>query len=523
MPSLCFVDHCHRAVHCAVHCVVHLVSGESNFIHDICQSTGPTAFAASHCSNILTSFLLFIEPIEQEITKMTNLYGLNTLKDNWVNIEAVEMRAYFGLLLFAGLFRSSGESMKELWDDELGRPIFRATMTLERFKVIGRFLRFDDRAQRLQVDRRVRDKLAPIRNIYDKWNANLSRVYNPGKNVTVDEQLVPFRGRCSFKQYIPNKPAKYGIKIWACCDSVNAFTWNTQVYIGKAPNTTPEINQGKRVVLELTDGLKGRIVTADNFFTSHDLVVELSRRHLSFIGTVRKNKTFVPPKLLDMKKKPTNYSEFLFDNENKLSMVSYVPKKNKFVLLISSAHMDRNVSTNDNEKPVMILDYNKSKCGVDLADQMVGTYSCKRKTNRWPVALFSYMLDTSALNAYVVYTSIFPEWNENKSYKRRIYLKELAFELIKPQLLHRSSVPCGPNASRLLRSIQSTVAPPSPPLTPTPPETEPLAKKPKSRSRCGYCVYKSNSTKYANYCAKCRKAVCPAHSAPPSCKNCSNS
>lgn len=56
-------------------------------------------------------------------------------------------------------------------------------------------------------------------------------------------------------------------------------------------------------------------------------------------------------------------------------MVTYVPKKNKFVLLISSAHMNRN--TDDARKPVMILDYNKTKCGVDLADQMIGTYSCK--------------------------------------------------------------------------------------------------------------------------------------------------
>lgn len=432
------------------------------------------------------------------------------------------MRAYFGLLLYAGLFRSHGESLKELWNDAMGRPIFRATMALERFEVISKFLRFDDRAQRLQEDRRVRDKLAPIRNIYEKWNANMSRMYNPGQNVTVDEQLVPFRGRCSFKQYIPSKPAKYGLKIWACCDSINAYTWNTQVYIGKAPNTTPEVNLGKRVVLDLTDGLKGRIVTADNFFTSHDLVLELARRQLSFIGTVRKNKRFVPPKLLDMKKKPTNYSEFLFDNENKISMVSYVPKKNKFVLLISSAHMNRNVSTDDAKKPVMILDYNKTKCGVDLADQMIGAYTCKRKTNRWPVALFSYMLDTSALNAFIIYTSIFPQWNEKKLYKRRLYLKELAYELVKPLLQHRQTIPQGPNALRLLRSIQSEATPPSPPPTPGPPVDESPAKKVKTRARCGYCPYKSNATKYSNYCCKCGKSVCPAHSAPTACKNCCN-
>ena len=45
----------------------------------------------------------------------------------------------------------------------------------------------------------------------------------PGDNITVDEQLVPFRGRCSFIQYMPSKPDKYGIKIFWACDSETAY------------------------------------------------------------------------------------------------------------------------------------------------------------------------------------------------------------------------------------------------------------------------------------------------------------
>ena len=35
--------------------------------------------------------------------------------------------------------------------------------------------------------------------------------YTPGPHMTVDEQLVCFRGKCPFRQYIPLKPGKYGI------------------------------------------------------------------------------------------------------------------------------------------------------------------------------------------------------------------------------------------------------------------------------------------------------------------------
>lgn len=44
---------------------------------------------------------------------------------------------------------------------------------------------------------------------------HLPLIYNPSPKVIVDERLVALRGRCPFKQYMPSKPSKYGIKIWA--------------------------------------------------------------------------------------------------------------------------------------------------------------------------------------------------------------------------------------------------------------------------------------------------------------------
>ena len=96
---------------------------------------------------------------------MTNLYGFQKLGDKWKNVTIPEMRAYYGLLILAGVYRSHGEDMTELWNDKLGRPIFRATMSLKRYKEITRFLRFDDREERKNL--RQRDKLAAVRVIFD--------------------------------------------------------------------------------------------------------------------------------------------------------------------------------------------------------------------------------------------------------------------------------------------------------------------------------------------------------------------
>jgi len=93
--------------------------------------------------------------------------------------------------------------------------------------------------------------------VWDKWLQRLPLLYNPGPNVTVDEQLMPFRGRCPFRQYISSKPVKYGIMIWAACDAISSYAWNLQVYTGKPDGGAPEKNQGMRVVLDMTQGLCG--------------------------------------------------------------------------------------------------------------------------------------------------------------------------------------------------------------------------------------------------------------------------
>ena len=43
--------------------------------------------------------------------------------------------------------------------------------------------------------------------------------YIPGPHITVDEQLIAFRGRCAFKMHIANKPAKNGIKLVMACNA----------------------------------------------------------------------------------------------------------------------------------------------------------------------------------------------------------------------------------------------------------------------------------------------------------------
>ncbi|KAL1279369.1 hypothetical protein QQF64_026042 [Cirrhinus molitorella] len=250
---------------------------------------GPTRFAISRVHNLYSAFELFLHPIEKIVLDMTNLEGSRVFGEQWKSLNVTDLHAYIGLLILAGVYKSNGEATGSLWHKECGRPIFRATMSLERFHIISRDLRFDNRETR--ASRRERDKLAAVRDVWDKWIEILPLMYNPGPQITVDERLVPFRGRCPFRQFMPKKPARYGIKIWAACDAKSSYAYNMQIYTGKPPGGAPERDQGMRVVLQMSEGLQGHNITCDNFFTSYRLGEELLKRKITMLGTIKKKQS----------------------------------------------------------------------------------------------------------------------------------------------------------------------------------------------------------------------------------------
>ena len=71
-----------------------------------------------------------------------------------------------------------------------------------------------------------------IRDLFEILNATFSIFYNPSENLSVDEVIVPFKGRVIFKQYIPKKRKVFGIKIFKLCD-LTGYTYDMKVYLGK--------------------------------------------------------------------------------------------------------------------------------------------------------------------------------------------------------------------------------------------------------------------------------------------------
>ena len=84
-----------------------------------------------------------------------------------------------------------------------GNSLVRATSGMHRFSNLLNHLRFDDKATR--TERHARDLFALVRDVWNSFHDNLAKYNVASQNITVDEQLVPPRGRCSFYQNIPTK------------------------------------------------------------------------------------------------------------------------------------------------------------------------------------------------------------------------------------------------------------------------------------------------------------------------------
>lgn len=83
---------------------------------------------------------------------------------------------------------------------------------------------------------------------------------------------------------------------------------------------------------------------------------------------VRRNKPELPAEITQIAGRQPLSSIFCFTKD--MALVSYVPKKGKNVLVLSTAHKEPKVEDGGKRKPQMILDYNKSKGAGGHLDQV---------------------------------------------------------------------------------------------------------------------------------------------------------
>jgi len=188
---------------------------------------------------------------------------------SWQPIVLEDMTKFIGLLLWMGVVKYPNNA--DYWSkaERYEKSVAPKIMSRNKFELILRFWHFADNETSNKSD-----CLYKIRNILDKINFNFEHLLTPGEIIAVDESMIPFRGRLKFRQYIPSKRHKYGVKLLKICD-VNGFTYKIIIYEGKQSISVQSL--GETIVLSLCEKYleKGRTIVTDNFYTSVPLAKQL--------------------------------------------------------------------------------------------------------------------------------------------------------------------------------------------------------------------------------------------------------
>ena len=115
--------------------------------------------------------------------------------------------------------------------------------------------------------------------------------------------MIPFKGRLKFKQRMPLKQVKVGIKMFVVSEAQTGYCHKFQIYLGKkGEDNGNKVDLGKTglVCVRLLRGLqhRGFKVYFDHFYTSVPLFYYLSSRGISACGTIRTNRKFFPKEML---------------------------------------------------------------------------------------------------------------------------------------------------------------------------------------------------------------------------------
>lgn len=461
--------------------------------------------------NILELFeSFFSDDLISIIVKETNRYAYQfKIKHNlsikkqsrvhdWTDTNSDEIKTFLGLLILQGLCSKPETKMYFSHRESISTPFYSRIISERRFHLIQKFLHF---ANNEDYDSSgLSKKLFKINPILNHLRKRFMASYVPEKNVSVDESLIAWKGRLGWKQYIPSKRKRFGMKMFSLCESQSGYVYNFILYTGSGTVygdcNYPDEPVSSRVVLELMHPLlnQGYCIFLDNYYNSVNLSNTLAKYRTDSVGTMRINRKGIP---LQIKKQKLKKGDHVAMFRKKLMVLKWRDKKD--ITMISSTHdnamqLVKIRGGNEVQKPIVVLDYNKNMGGVDLADNHLHFYSTARsRMKKYYMKIFRHFLDLTALNCYLIYKKL------GGKESRLNFMMHLGESLIEKYAVPRNVAERKSKTPRPSRLIERHFPDLIPPTT-----------KQKPRKRCVVC-YENGKRKESRYwCNECKAGLCPA-------------
>lgn len=325
----------------------------------------------------------------------------------WESTDEKEIQRFIALLLLQGLVDKPVE--RWYWSKRpiLSTPFYGKVMSSARYSLLMKFLHFENSGES-DAANHPHYKLRKIYDVHNLLVKNFKSVYTPEKNISIDESLIGYKGNLGWKQYIPTKRARFGMKLYQLCESQSGYIWNSMFYTGQGTVFQEEYEQygvSTKTVLSLSHDLmdKGYTIITDNFYTSPELAEILISKKTDIYGTMRANRKNLP---LQIKLQKLKKGELIAFQKGKICVMKWQDKKPLCLLstIHNAAMKDVQTRQEVKKKPSLVLDYNLSMGGVDVADQCLSYYKVTRNQQRkYYKKIFRYLLNQAVWNAFVIY------------------------------------------------------------------------------------------------------------------------
>ena len=285
----------------------------------------------------------------------TNRYAEQYLAENnltrgsrandWHPTDITEIKQFLGLFFLMGIVHKPAIHMYWSKDPLFCTPIYNAVMSRNRFQLLLKFLHFNDNSHMPAPADPSPDKLFKLRPLLDHLFEKFQVAYVPSCNISIDESLLLWKGRLSFKQYIPLKRARFEVKSFMLCED-SGYTFSLKIYTGRE-NVAPavqDLSLSERVVADLMQPLlnKGYHLYTDNWYTSLPLYKYLHRQGTLACGTIRSNRKGFPEQVKNAKLRK---DEQIACRSDELLALKFKDKKDVFML--STIHDDSMVNRPD--------------------------------------------------------------------------------------------------------------------------------------------------------------------------------
>ena len=368
----------------------------------------------------MTPFQYFKQMVDDQlinhIVEQTNLYSVQSTGTS-IAVDHNEMEQYIGLLVMMSIIKLP--QIRMYWAKETRVPCIADVMSINRFEKIKQFFHCNDNEKILPPTADNFDKLYKVRPVIDSLLEKCKQIPQE-EHHSVDEQIIPTKSRTSLRQYLPNKPNKWGIKVWARC-GISGILYDFEIYTGRTDKaqTKPELLMGGNVVNRLTRTLPMNVnckVYFDNFFSSIALMNSLKEDGLWSVATIRKDRLKGADKLLlsekDLKKKGRGAFDSVVEANSGVTVLRWFD--NGLVQMVSNfigndeATQARRWSKKERkfiniQRPAMVVEYNSYMGGVDLCDMLLSMYRVRHRSTKYYMHIIFYCIGVAVVNGWLLY------------------------------------------------------------------------------------------------------------------------